>query len=118
MRISDWSSDVCSSDLMGLANVITGLAAGIDRYDSSLAGLGGCPYPPGAPGNVCTEDLVHLLASMGLRTGVDLERLHACGRHMAELVGPDVPGMVKKAGKWAQRFQPPPTCEQPTERHQ
>src|SRR3546814_11431033 len=58
---------------MGLANVITGLAAGIDRYDSSLAGLGGCPYAPGATGNVCTEDLVHMLARMGLRTGVDLE---------------------------------------------
>src|SRR3546814_8102783 len=71
---------------MGLANVITGLAAGIDRYDSSLAGLGGCPYAPGATGNVCTEDLVHMLASMGLRTGVDLDRLIACARQMAELV--------------------------------
>src|SRR3546814_19676055 len=67
---------------MGLANVITGLAAGIDRYDSSLAGLGGCPYAPGATGNVCTEDLVPMLASMGLRTGVGLDRLVSCARPM------------------------------------
>ncbi|HEY9572393.1 MAG TPA: hydroxymethylglutaryl-CoA lyase [Pusillimonas sp.] len=101
---------------MGLANVITGLAAGIDRYDSSLAGLGGCPYAPGATGNVCTEDLVHMLASMGLRTGVDLDRLIACARQMAELVGHDVPGQVMKAGKWDKRFPPPPDLEQTRER--
>src|SRR3546814_15459095 len=92
---------------MGLANVITGLAAGIDRYDSSLAGLGGCPYAPCATGNVCTEDLVHMLASMGLRTGVDLDRLIACARQMAELVGHDVPGQVMNAGKGDKRFPPP-----------
>src|SRR3546814_16191590 len=84
---------------MGLANVITGLAAGIDRYDSSLAGLGGCPYAPGATGNVCTEDLVHMLASMGLRTGGDLDRLIACARQRAELAGHDVPGQVMQAGR-------------------
>src|SRR3546814_10614092 len=88
----------------------------IDRYDSSLAGLGGCPYAPGATGNVCTEDLVHMLASMGLRTGVDLDRLIACARQMAELVGHDVPGQVMKAGKWDKRFPPPPDLEQTRER--
>src|SRR3546814_20884011 len=96
---------------MGLANVITGLAADIDRYDSSLAGLGGCPYAPGATGNVCTEDLVHMLASMGLRTGVDLDRLIARARQMAGLVGHDVPGPGMKAGKWDKRFPPPPDLE-------
>jgi hydroxymethylglutaryl-CoA lyase len=101
---------------MGLANVIAGLSAGIDRYDSSLAGLGGCPYAPGATGNICTEDLVHMLGSMGLRTGVDLDRLIACARQMAELVDHDVPGQVMKAGKWDKRFPPPPDLEQIRER--
>ncbi len=101
---------------MGLANVLAGLATGIDRYDSSLAGLGGCPYAPGATGNICTEDLVHMLHSMGLRTGTDLDRLIACARQMAEMVGHDVPGQVMKAGKWDRRFPPPPDLDQTRER--
>jgi hydroxymethylglutaryl-CoA lyase len=101
---------------MGLANVIAGLSTGIDRYDSSLAGLGGCPYAPGATGNICTEDLVHMLDSMGFRTGVDLDRLIACARQMAELVDHDVPGQVMKAGKSNKRFPPPPDIEQIRER--
>ena len=96
---------------MGLANVIAGMAAGIDRYDSSLAGLGGCPYAPGATGNICTEDLVHMLDSMGLHTGVDLDRLVFCARQMAEMVGHDVPGQVMKAGRWDKRFPVPPDLE-------
>lgn len=101
---------------MGLANVIAGLAAGVDRYDSSLAGLGGCPYAPGATGNICSEDLVHMLDSMGLKTGVDLDRLVFCARQMAELVGHDVPGQVMKAGRWDKRFPAPPDIEQTRER--
>jgi hydroxymethylglutaryl-CoA lyase len=101
---------------MGLANVLAGLATGIDRYDSSLAGLGGCPYAPGATGNICTEDLVHMLHSMDFRTGTDLDRLIACARQMAEMVGHDVPGQVMKAGKWDRRFPPPPDLDQTRER--
>ncbi|WP_237174005.1 hydroxymethylglutaryl-CoA lyase [Paracandidimonas lactea] len=101
---------------MGLANVIAGLAAGIDRYDASLAGLGGCPYAPGATGNICTEDLVHMLACMALQTGVDLDRLVACARQMADMVGHDVPGQVMKAGKSGKRFPPPPDLAQIRER--
>ncbi|PLC50564.1 hydroxymethylglutaryl-CoA lyase [Pollutimonas subterranea] len=101
---------------MGLANVIAGLAAGIDCYDSSLAGLGGCPYAPGATGNICSEDLVHMLDSMGLKTGVDLDRLVFCARQMAEMVGHDVPGQVMKAGRWDKRFPAPPDIEQTRER--
>ncbi len=101
---------------MGLANVIAGMAAGIDRYDSSLAGLGGCPYAPGATGNICSEDLVHMLDSMGLKTGVDLDRLVFCARQMAEMVGHDVPGQVMKAGRWDKRFPVPPDLEQTRER--
>ncbi|MGE4370310.1 MAG: hydroxymethylglutaryl-CoA lyase [Burkholderiaceae bacterium] len=101
---------------MGLANVIAGLACGIDRYDSSLAGLGGCPYAPGATGNICTEDLVHMLDSMGFRTGIDLNRLVACAREIARLVGHEVPGQVMKAGPCDKRFPAPPDLEETRQR--
>ena len=60
---------------LGLANVIAGLEAGITTFDSSLGGLGGCPFAPGASGNIVTEDLVFMLEAMGLQTGIDLPRL-------------------------------------------
>ena len=68
---------------MGLANVLAALAAGVDRFDASLGGIGGCPYAPGATGNVCTEEIVHMLELDGYDTGVDLAarfstRRHAC----------------------------------------
>lgn len=60
---------------LGLANVVAGLEIGVTTFDSSLAGLGGCPFAPGATGNIVTEDLVFMLEAMGLRTGIDLNRL-------------------------------------------
>jgi hydroxymethylglutaryl-CoA lyase len=84
---------------LGLANVLAALAAGADRFDASLGGLGGCPYAPGATGNVCTEDLVHMLDALGYRTGVDLVRLLACARSLAHVVGHEGPGQVAKAGR-------------------
>ena len=101
---------------MGLANVIAGLQTGIDRYDASLAGLGGCPYAPGATGNICTEDLVHMLESMGMDTGTDLDRLIECAKQLAKAVGHDVPGQVIKAGPWDKRFPPPPNLDEIRER--
>ena len=62
---------------LGLANVIAGLEAGITTFDSSLGGLGGCPFAPGASGNIVTEDLVFMLEAMGLKTGIDLPKLLA-----------------------------------------
>jgi hydroxymethylglutaryl-CoA lyase len=64
-----------------------------------LGGLGGCPYAPGASGNVCTEDLVHMLEALGYTTGVDLGRLLACARSLPGIVGHGVPGQVAKAGR-------------------
>ncbi len=84
---------------MGLANVLAGLAAGVRRYEGCLGGLGGCPFAPGATGNICTEDLVHMLEAMGYGTGVDLERLLAASRRLVDIVGHDLPGQVAKAGK-------------------
>jgi hydroxymethylglutaryl-CoA lyase len=62
---------------LGLANALAGLEAGITRFDAALGGLGGCPFAPGASGNIATEDLVFMLEQMGLRTGIDLKRLLA-----------------------------------------
>ena len=84
---------------MGLANVLGGLSAGVVRYEGCLGGLGGCPFAPGATGNICTEDLVHMLHNMGYETGVDLDRLLATSRRLGEIVGHDLPGQVVKAGK-------------------
>jgi hydroxymethylglutaryl-CoA lyase len=88
---------------MGLANVIAALDAGIVRFDASLGGLGGCPFAPGASGNICTEDLVHMLGAMGYDTGVDLDELLQCAAMLSKLVGHDVPGQVLKAGKSSRR---------------
>ena len=83
---------------IGLANVMAGLDEGIDRYESSFAGLGGCPFAPGATGNICTEDLVFLLHELGIETGIDLEKLCAVARRVEEVVGRTLPGQVMKAG--------------------
>lgn len=84
---------------MGLANVVAGIRAGIVSYDGSLAGLGGCPFAPGATGNICTEDMVNMLEDMGYDTGVDLDRLLAAAVKMPMIVGHDVTGQVMRAGK-------------------
>ena len=68
---------------LGLANALAGLEEGIRAFDSSLAGLGGCPYAPGASGNIVTEDLVFMLESMGFATGIDLDRLLEARRLLA-----------------------------------
>ncbi|MGI9434525.1 MAG: hydroxymethylglutaryl-CoA lyase [Geminicoccaceae bacterium] len=83
---------------IGLANVMAGLEEGIDRYESSFAGLGGCPFAPGATGNICTEDLVFLLHEMGIETGIDLEKLCGAARQVERIVGRSLPGQVMKAG--------------------
>ncbi|WP_226354911.1 hydroxymethylglutaryl-CoA lyase [Pseudonocardia sp. ICBG601] len=83
----------------GLANVVAALDAGVRTFDSSLGGLGGCPYAPGASGNIVTEDLVFLLESMGLRTGVDIAALVAARDLVREgLPGEELHGMVPEAG--------------------
>lgn len=92
---------------MGLANVVAGIRAGVVHYDGSLGGLGGCPFAPGATGNICTEDLVNMLNDMGYATGVDLDKLLACAVKLPAIVGHDVPGQVMHAGK-TMRLHPVP----------
>ena len=69
---------------LGIANALAGLEAGVRNFDAALAGLGGCPFAPGASGNIVTEDLVFMLESMGFETGINLEALIACRRYLAE----------------------------------
>lgn len=89
---------------MGLANALAALDAGVVRFDASLGGLGGCPFAPGASGNVCTEDLVHMLDAMGYDTGVDLSALVGAALTLPGLVGHAVPGQVMKAGPSSRRY--------------
>jgi len=84
---------------MALANILAALQAGVDRFDASLGGLGGCPYAPGASGNVCTEDLLHMLTLMGYDTAVDLDQVLAASARLPGLVGHATPSQVLKAGK-------------------
>jgi hydroxymethylglutaryl-CoA lyase len=84
---------------MGLANVVAAIQAGAIRFDASLGGIGGCPYAPGATGNICTEDLVHMCEAMGIDTGVDLPALLKISRRLPQLLDHDVPGQVAKAGR-------------------
>jgi hydroxymethylglutaryl-CoA lyase len=84
----------------GLAqsNVLAAIDAGIDRFDAALGGIGGCPYAPGASGNACTEEVVHMLELEGFDTGVDLAKLMAVSAMLPNLVQHDVPSQILKAG--------------------
>lgn len=83
---------------VGLACVMAGLAEGVDRYESSFGGTGGCPFAPKATGNICTEDLVYLLHEMGIETGIDLRALTGIACDVESAVGHPLPGQVMKAG--------------------
>ena len=83
---------------MGLANVLAAVQSGIVRFDGSLGGLGGCPYAPGASGNISSEDAIHMLDAMGYETGIDLEKLLQLAKELPQIVGHEVPGQVAKAG--------------------
>ncbi len=87
---------------LGIANCLAAYLAGVSHFDASIGGLGGCPFAPGATGNVCTEDLVHMWQLMGLAGDIDLEALLAISRDMVGIVGHTLPGQVAKAGpSWA-----------------
>ncbi|MCE4225099.1 hydroxymethylglutaryl-CoA lyase [Methylobacterium sp. C25] len=92
---------------LGLANVLAAREAGAIRFDAALGGLGGCPFAPGASGNICTEDLVNLCHEMGIATGLDLDALLTLSRGLPRLVGHAVPGQVAKAGRPCDLHPPP-----------
>lgn len=90
---------------LGVANVLAAAADGFDRFDASLGGLGGCPYAPGATGNVCTEDVVHALHLEGYETGVDLDALIAAAQSLPAIIGTDIPGQIAHAGPRTRLYQ-------------
>lgn len=81
----------------GLANVLAALLSGITTYDSSFGGLGGCPYAAGASGNIATEDLIYMLESMGIETGIDLDELIKCSLYVQSLIGRVLPSKYLQA---------------------
>jgi len=82
----------------GLANVLAALELGVSDFDASVGGLGGCPYAPGATGNVATEELVHMVEDMGVATGIDLEAMIAAAAEAEAIVGRTLPSQVLRAG--------------------
>ncbi|MEI3611341.1 hydroxymethylglutaryl-CoA lyase [Pseudogracilibacillus sp. SO30301A] len=94
---------------MALANTLAALQQGVTLYDSSIAGLGGCPYAPGATGNVSTEDLAHMLAEMDIETGTDLEALIAAAKDVRDLLGVPGDSYMLKAGPSCRLHEEAPT---------
>lgn len=92
---------------MGLVNTIAAVEAGIRQFDMSLGGIGGCPYAPGASGNVSTEDVVHMLQWMGYDTGVDVPGLVRAAHELERLIGHELPAQVSRAGERLKRHAPP-----------
>ena len=95
----EWTLHFHNTRGMGLANALASVEAGINRFDSSLGGLGGCPYAPGATGNVCTEELVHMFDLMGYNTNINLDLLLECSAQLRDLVGRALPSQLLLAGK-------------------
>ena len=96
---------------MGLANVLASIDAGGRCFDASIGGIGGCPYAPGASGNVCSEDIAHALELMGYDTGVDVAQLIAAARRLPPLIGHDIPSQIVKAGRRLDLHPPPADFE-------
>jgi hydroxymethylglutaryl-CoA lyase len=94
-----WNLHFHNTRGMGLANVNAGMLAGIVRFDASFAGLGGCPFAPGATGNIATEDVIHMCHEMGIATGFDLDAVIATGCYIQQLVGHGTDSFILKAGK-------------------
>lgn len=86
-----------------LANILVGLELGVRDFDASVAGVGGCPYAPGAAGNMATEDLVFMLHGMGVETGIDLDALIEAGNVAEQVIGRPLPGKVHRAGPFRLR---------------
>ncbi|MEJ8851771.1 hydroxymethylglutaryl-CoA lyase [Variovorax rhizosphaerae] len=103
----DFTAHFHNTRAMGLVNSVAAVEAGIRRFDMSLGGIGGCPYAPGATGNVATEDVVHMLQCMGYDTGMDLDGLISAAAQVAHLVQHELPSQLPRAGHRLTKHQPP-----------
>lgn len=104
----EWTAHFHNTRGMGLVNTVAAVEAGMRRFDMSLGGIGGCPYAPGATGNVATEDVVHMLQCMGYDTGMDLAGLVGTAVALEALLQHDLPAQVSRAGHRLTRHAPPP----------
>jgi hydroxymethylglutaryl-CoA lyase len=103
----EWSLHTHDTRAMAIPNIMAAMEGGVTHFDASIGGLGGCPFAPGASGNVCTEDLVHCLHAMGVETGIDLDLLIETSRYVERVVGRALPGQIIKAGQWTRRYPVP-----------
>jgi hydroxymethylglutaryl-CoA lyase len=103
----EWTLHTHDTRAMAIPNILAAMECGVTHFDASIGGLGGCPFAPGASGNVCSEDLVHCLHAMGVATGIDLDRLLAASRRVQEIVGRALPGQIVKAGPSTRRYPVP-----------
>ena len=103
----EWTLHTHDTRAMAIPNIMAAMECGVTNFDASIGGLGGCPFAPGASGNVCTEDLVHCLHAMGVATGIDLDRLLLASRRVQEIIGRALPGQIVKAGPATRRYPVP-----------
>lgn len=100
----EWTLHTHDTRAMAIPNILAAMECGVTHFDASIGGLGGCPFAPGASGNVCTEDLVHCLHAMEIETGLDLDRLIETSRRVQQIVGRTLPGQVARAGPFTRRY--------------
>jgi hydroxymethylglutaryl-CoA lyase len=105
----EWTLHTHDTRAMAIPNILAAMACGVTNFDASIGGLGGCPFAPGASGNVCSEDLVHCLHAMDVATGIDLDRLLAASRRVQDVIGRPLPGQIVKAGPATRRYPVPDT---------
>ena len=103
----EWTLHTHDTRAMAIPNILAAMACGVTNFDASIGGLGGCPFAPGASGNVCTEDLVHCLGAMGVATAIDLAKLIEVSRRVEQIIGRPLPGQVMKAGPSTRRYPVP-----------
>ena len=108
----EWTLHTHNTRAMAIPNILAAVEYGVRHFDASIGGLGGCPFAPGATGNVCTEDLVHCLHAMGYETGIDLDALVAVSGRVQEIIGRELPGQIMKAGQWNRRHKVPHAVEE------
>ncbi len=108
----EWTLHTHNTRAMAIPNILAAVECGVRHFDASIGGLGGCPFAPGATGNVCTEDLVHCLHAMGYETGIDLDALVAVSKRVQEIIGRELPGQIMKAGQWNRRYKVPHAVEE------
>jgi len=105
----EWTLHTHDTRAMAIPNILAAMEHGVTNFDASIGGLGGCPFAPGASGNVCTEDLVHCLHAMDVQNGIDLDRLVGVSRRVQEIVGRALPGQIVKAGPSTRKYPVPDT---------